>query len=387
MDCIVAVSGGSDSMALLNWLEENKKEYVVCHVNYKHRPTADRDESIVRRWCKSHNRPMEVLYPVYKSGNFEAWARDVRYKFFEDMAKKYHVNDLYVGHHQGDLLETWFLQKNRGSIPTIYGLQERTERNGITVVRPLLSYTKKELEEICSSKGIEWGLDETNLSNEYQRNRIRHELIEPSSEAQRRAWLDEIKEDNTRLSNMRERAQTLIVSRSARRILESDIAWFVLGEMEYQRTGCRSSRKNLEDRVFQLKENGKAEKWYIADDEIRYMEKIEELYIQYRTLDEFVKSDNINKATDTTPVKDIVYVKEEDFPLVIRSPKKEDKITMRYGTKKVMKILRDRKIPEPERYKYFVVESKRGLIFLTGTGGSKANFRSGVGYSIKIGYK
>lgn len=340
-----------------------QKEYVVCHVNYKHRPTADRDEGIVRRWCKSHNRPMEVLYPVYKSGNFEAWARDVRYKFFEDMAKKYHVNDLYVGHHQGDLLETWFLQKKRGSIPTIYGLQERTERNEITVVRPLLSYTKKELEEICSCKGIDWGLDETNLSNDYQRNRIRHELIEPSSETQRRAWLAEIKEDNTRLSNMRDWAQTLIASRSARIILESDLSWFVLGEMEYQMTGCRSSRKNLEDRVFQLKENGKAGKWYIADDEIRYMEKTEEVYIQYSTFGEFVKSDNINKATDATPVKDIVYVKEEDFPLVIRSPKKEDRITMRYGTKKVMKILRDKKIPEPERTKYLVVKSKRGLIF------------------------
>lgn len=87
MRALVAVSGGPDSMALMDYLERQDVDYVVCHVNYRHRPTADRDENIVRQWCKEHNREIRVLYPVYTKGNFEGWARDVRYQFFKDTAK------------------------------------------------------------------------------------------------------------------------------------------------------------------------------------------------------------------------------------------------------------------------------------------------------------
>ena len=66
-------------MALLDQLNKQGKDIVVAHVNYKHRDTADRDEKIVKEYCKKYDIPVRVLYPVHEKGNFQAWARDVRF--------------------------------------------------------------------------------------------------------------------------------------------------------------------------------------------------------------------------------------------------------------------------------------------------------------------
>ena len=87
--CVVACSGGPDSMALLDQLNKQGKDIVVAHVNYKHRDTADRDEKIVKEYCKKYDIPVRVLYPVHEKGNFQAWARDVRYAFFEEVADEF----------------------------------------------------------------------------------------------------------------------------------------------------------------------------------------------------------------------------------------------------------------------------------------------------------
>ena len=68
--CVVACSGGPDSMALLDQLNKQGKDIVVAHVNYKHRDTADRDEKIVKEYCKKYDIPVRVLYPVYEKENF-----------------------------------------------------------------------------------------------------------------------------------------------------------------------------------------------------------------------------------------------------------------------------------------------------------------------------
>ena len=87
---VVACSGGPDSMALLDMLNQ-KQNYniIVCHVNYQKRESAFRDESIVKEYCLKHNLSFHLLKPIYSSSqNFQAWARDVRYDFFEQTAKE-----------------------------------------------------------------------------------------------------------------------------------------------------------------------------------------------------------------------------------------------------------------------------------------------------------
>ncbi|WP_303972301.1 tRNA lysidine(34) synthetase TilS, partial [Faecalicoccus pleomorphus] len=134
---IVACSGGPDSMALLAKLCD--KKVIVAHVNYHKRDTADRDEQIVRNFCDQHHLPLFVYAPKQeKAGNFQSWARQVRYDFFVELALKYHIDTIYVAHQKDDLLETYFFQKQRHMLCETYGLKVESMYKGIRICRPLL---------------------------------------------------------------------------------------------------------------------------------------------------------------------------------------------------------------------------------------------------------
>jgi tRNA(Ile)-lysidine synthase len=142
---IAAVSGGPDSMALLHMY--HKQIIAVCHVNYQKRPTADRDMLIVQEFCRSLNIPFEKLvvseehYKEYydKSNNFQNVARMIRYDFFIDQAKKYHVNKVLVAHNKDDFLETALIQKKRKSKTLFLGIEKNSKYKSLGIYRPLLN--------------------------------------------------------------------------------------------------------------------------------------------------------------------------------------------------------------------------------------------------------
>lgn len=384
MKSLVAVSGGPDSMALVSYLEENNVDYVVCHVNYKHRPTADRDEKIVRDWCTNHNRPIEVLYPTYTKGNFEAWAREVRYDFFKGMAKKWNAKDLFVGHHQGDLLETWFMQKERGNVVEHYGLRAENPWKELTIHRPLLSKTKKGLEEYCNTKGIEWGLDETNLSDDYTRNKIRHTLIEPSTPEQRQEWLRQIDIDNANLAKTRKQVNDLLKTNSVNSVLNNDLGWLALETLLYNKTQTHYTKKSMMDCIRNLKDSSKCQIKGISiqvskDQFIFEPEDWQPIIINNMKELKNIKGMTLLFTVENTGKEiEAFYVSEDSFPLEIRPARPDDVITMRYGTKKVMKLLRDKKIPQILRKQYPVISNKEGILFVAGSGCSVANYKKGV---------
>ena len=193
---LVAVSGGSDSMALLDKLYNDGKSLVVCHVNYGFRESAIRDESIVREYCEKRNLKLEVLKGFKydkKEGNFENWARVIRYNFFKEMYKKYDCDYLYVGHNLDDLLETYFIQKERKGKCDYYGLRVDSYIYEMYVKRILLEFSKNELTDYCISNNICFGVDETNFDETYLRNNIRHNVIKNMSKKEK---MDIVKEIN-----------------------------------------------------------------------------------------------------------------------------------------------------------------------------------------------
>ena len=194
--CVVACSGGPDSMALLDQLNKQGKDIVVAHVNYKHRDTADRDENIVKEYCRKYDIPVRVCYPVHEKGNFQAWARDVRYAFFEEVADEFDTKLLYVAHQMDDVIETYLFQKNRNMICDWYGLKEKSVRHGYQIVRPLLNFTKSELQQYCNDNGVSFGIDESNLTNHYTRNVIRHTQIEKMDRKEKEEWILKIQNEN-----------------------------------------------------------------------------------------------------------------------------------------------------------------------------------------------
>lgn len=197
---LVAVSGGSDSMALLDILF-NKKEYelIVCHVNYHYRDSSLRDEKIVEDYCNKNNIKCYILSlnsKEIKEGNFEDWARVKRYKFFKEIYDNEKCSCLFVGHQKDDVLETYLMQKNRGAIVETYGLAKETNLQGMRVVRPLLNYSKWDLEQYCLDNNVLFGVDETNFDLTYSRNKIRHEILANMDDNEKEEIIKEIKRLN-----------------------------------------------------------------------------------------------------------------------------------------------------------------------------------------------
>ncbi|MBQ2509839.1 MAG: tRNA lysidine(34) synthetase TilS, partial [Erysipelotrichaceae bacterium] len=169
---LIAVSGGPDSMALLNMAREEGLEIEVAHVNYHKRDTAKRDEKIVRSYCEQYGIPVHVkdVYPGDVKGNFQAYAREVRYAYFANLCRRYGLDGTVTAHQQDDLLETYLMQKEKKLGVEYYGLKEETRIKGVSVIRPLLDCTKEELLSYCEKKGLDYGIDESNLTDVYTRN-------------------------------------------------------------------------------------------------------------------------------------------------------------------------------------------------------------------------
>lgn len=166
---LVAVSGGVDSMLLLDMMKYDGIE--VAHVNYNYRDDSLQDEVLVRDTCCRLGIKCHVLSVArYKGSGFEAWARRVRYDFFKTIG----YTTLYTAHNASDQAETVIMNHRRGC--GLYGLGGMRESGKHK--RPLLSYTKGEIYFMAKDRGITWREDSTNTDTNFTRNAIRARLTE-----------------------------------------------------------------------------------------------------------------------------------------------------------------------------------------------------------------
>lgn len=196
---LVAVSFGPDSMALLHMLLQQKQDHLfVCHVNYHKRKESDQEEAQLRAFCDAHQLPIFVLRApdAPKSVNFQAWARDIRYRFFASIYEKYQAHALLVAHHLDDDLETFLMQKKQKKILSSYGLSYERNLYGMRVLRPLLTMRKQALQQYCDQHQVPYAIDCSNLRDDYERNRIRHHVLEKAGPEDILRWTEEKEEWN-----------------------------------------------------------------------------------------------------------------------------------------------------------------------------------------------
>lgn len=178
---LIAVSGGPDSMALLDMCTKAKLDVLVCHINYHWRKTSDEDEHLVCDYCMAHHLPIEVLdidSTIYQTQkfNFENWARQIRYHFFLLMSKKYQISDILIAHHLNDWLETAIMQKQKKVKTTYFGIRKTNQFEDIKIIRPLINWTKQKINDYCKENQVTYIVDQTNFDPKYQRNKIRLEI-------------------------------------------------------------------------------------------------------------------------------------------------------------------------------------------------------------------
>lgn len=185
---VVGVSGGPDSLALLDVLQRLGHRLLVAHLNHKLRPEADDESGQVRRFAQERRLPVcikEVDVAAFAGSqglSVEEAARTVRYRFLFEQARQHRAQAVLVGHTADDQVETVLMHFLRGSgLPGLRGMPLRALPNSwsaqIALIRPLLVAWRQEVLGYCAERGLKPSLDESNLDTTYYRNRLRHELI------------------------------------------------------------------------------------------------------------------------------------------------------------------------------------------------------------------
>jgi len=180
-EVLVGVSGGRDSVALLDILIKLGYRCTVAHCNFHLRgEESDRDEKFVQQLSFNLNIPYysvdfdTVNYAKQKNISIEMAARELRYSWFTSLAKKINAQAIAIAHHADDNVETLLMHLVRGT--GLKGLTGISPKNGL-IVRPLLCCTRNEINGYIKNNNLSFIEDSTNQSVDFQRNKIRLQVI------------------------------------------------------------------------------------------------------------------------------------------------------------------------------------------------------------------
>tara|TARA_R110000796_G_scaffold159169_4_gene275925 strand:+ start:46654 stop:47970 length:1317 start_codon:yes stop_codon:yes gene_type:complete len=178
---LLAVSGGMDSMVLLNLCHQAGFNISVAHCNFNLRgEESDADAQFVKDTCSKLKIPYfekhfgTKEYASEHRISTQMAARDLRYAWFNELLSEQNLDQLAVAHHAQDNLETVLLNLARGT--SISGLRGMLPKSG-NIVRPLLSFERSEIKNFAKQENIEWREDSSNASDNYKRNYLRHQVI------------------------------------------------------------------------------------------------------------------------------------------------------------------------------------------------------------------
>lgn len=180
---LVGFSGGYDSICLLDILHILSQKYgfkiVALHLNHNWRGAESLQEEInCKNFCE-HLGVEFVAETLEKSElKTEEFARESRYNFFVKHAKKYQYSSIFTAHTRTDNAETLIYRIIKGTgIQGLKGIPAKRLIDSIPVYRPLLSISRKDIENYCNSKGLIANVDSSNLDISYKRNFIRHKIM------------------------------------------------------------------------------------------------------------------------------------------------------------------------------------------------------------------
>ena len=187
---LAGVSGGRDSVALVHWLVSlGYQQLVVCHLNHRLRGrSSDADARFVEKLAENFDADFELgttnvrALAKKQKMSIETAAREARYAFFAETARRRNCRTIFVAHHADDLVETFLINLFRGAGGAgLSAMREISTRriNGVdlTIVRPLLWVWRREIEDYIRKHRLRFREDATNKNLTPLRNRIRHRII------------------------------------------------------------------------------------------------------------------------------------------------------------------------------------------------------------------
>ena len=394
---LVAVSGGLDSMVLLDLLRRSagvlRAELSAAHFDHAMRPNSSADARFVAQTCARWDVPLVEArsdHPLHT----EAQAREARYAFLAEAMARTGAHRIATAHHADDQIETVLLRLLRGA--GLRGLSGIPVRRG-PIIRPLLRFRKAELEAYAELHRIEFRDDETNATGRFARNRIRHALIPairsvyPQSSSEilqmarhaaraERAWQMQAQAARKRVARERKSEATEL----ARGILleyDAETRARVL-RAEFRRFGIALDRAAT-SRLLHFLAEAESGTGYDVGNGFR----IERAFDVFRIARSVVAETDINVriAACSDGAADALIAGKKwrlvwstspnpsdgaerfgcdglAFPLEVRSWRPGDRIRMPYGTKKLKKLFGEARIPIHERAAVPIVVDAEGRV-------------------------
>lgn len=225
---LLAVSGGIDSICLASLFLNSSagRRFAVAHCNFHLRgEDSDSDEALVAAWCgrngvRYHKADFDTeQYASAHSVSIEMAARELRYDWFASLCKDNGYYGVAVAHNANDNAETLILNLLRGTgLRGITGMQVETvvpvtrdELSGVRLLRPMLSFSREQIEEYVAANSLEYHDDRTNAETVYKRNRIRH-LVFPVFESLNPSFLTTFAREMNAFSEVQEIADDYFLS-------------------------------------------------------------------------------------------------------------------------------------------------------------------------------
>ena len=343
----VAFSGGPDSIFLTEGLIKLGYKPLLIYINYHDSPTVYIEEKIVKQYSQINKlKLIEHEVNIPDNVNFEDEARKIRYKFFSDVIKIHPNKFILTAHHKNDDIETMILQINRNNIVDYYGLKEKNDIFGVTVIRPILNYTKLEIIEYLTKNNISFYDDPTNYEQERQRNILRANLknIDYNHYKNLKNSLNQkIKEEKNKIKNIAngkyisKKIYSTLNDNEKKRLLNFLLNYNLgysnsnLINICLMRLKCNKSfEENLKNNIslFQDKNNFF---FGTTTDKRNYSYIIEkEGYYKFKEFDIEIKLGNFNI---------------KDFPIFIETPKQKDIIETNIKQNNVIKFLKHHNVP------------------------------------------
>ena len=188
----VAVSGGADSMCMALLLSKFYKKLTALIVDHGLRSESAKEAKLVKsRLIKLGIEAVILKWDGLKpKSNIHEHARKARYELLTEYCKENKIKNLFLAHTKNDQAETVMLRIYRGSgIDGISAMREKTLKNGVIILRPLLDVTRTQIEEYLQSKKIKWVNDPSNYNTKYERVKVRR-LI--NSLDDKELWIDRL---------------------------------------------------------------------------------------------------------------------------------------------------------------------------------------------------
>jgi len=416
---VVATSGGPDSMALLHLLKSNDYKVICAHVNHSLRIESEQEYKFVENYANINNIIFEGMkIESYKDNKFtENEARQKRYAFFESILKKYNTDILLTAHHGDDLIETVLMRLIRGSNLNGYkGFTKITNFKNFKIIRPLIFYTKKEIEEYIKENNIPVVYDKSNESKKYTRNRIRLDILPLLKEEEKNIhkkileYSEELNDINDYVNeNVKKAVKEVYIKGKLNinkftllnKVIKNKVLENILFDI-YKDNINIINKNHIEEIIKVIDSNNKKINLpnnIIVEKEYNNLIFKEKEYLSTNKyniiLDKDLKLNELGKfqfISDTKEKSNYVIKlnsHEITLPLILRNKEEHDEMKVKNlnGTKKVKKIFVDEKIPVRLRNNYpILTDSKNNILWIPGIKKSIFDCYNKDNYDIIIKY-